>query len=119
MHLEHLLEPDDVALGLFEVVEESLLQLLVGRFLCHFGQGIHELLFGVVDVLKLVNEQVVKRLDVLRKQTHGTLHRGVIGADQRSGEVSVPQRLNMPPRKLSCRGVTGRRSPDPRRREQL
>ena len=47
-----------------EVSLQALLELGLGRILDHFGQGFHDLVFGVVDVLQRMGEQVIHRLDV-------------------------------------------------------
>ena len=49
---------------------KALLQLRISRLLDHLRQRFHDLLFGIVDVLQLVHEQVVHRLDVFREQSH-------------------------------------------------
>src|SRR5690606_40344715 len=60
--LEHLLEPLDMALALLEMLLESGFQLTRLRCLCHLRQRFHDLLFGVVDVLEGIEEQVVQGL---------------------------------------------------------
>ena len=65
MHLEDLLEPLDLLLGLAKVGLEGLLQLRIGRFLDHLGQRFRDLLLGVVDVLQRMDEEIVECLDVL------------------------------------------------------
>ena len=70
VHLEHLLQPLHVVLGLVEMGLEALLELRVGRLLDHLRQRFHDLLLGVVDVLQLMHEQVVHGLDVFGKQSH-------------------------------------------------
>ena len=59
-HLEHLLQPLDVAFGLLEMVGECLLQLRVGRCFDHFRQRFDELLLGAVQVLQLLDVQVLQ-----------------------------------------------------------
>ena len=43
-------------------------QLLVGGFLGHFRQGFHELIFGIVKVPKLIDEQILEIFEL-----HGVL----------------------------------------------
>ncbi len=59
---EHLLQALDMTFGLFEMLLEAGLQLgRLGR-LGHLGQRLDDLLFGVIDVLEGIEEQVVERL---------------------------------------------------------
>ena len=62
-HLEHLIEPLDLAFGFLAVGLQRLLQLLAVGFLDHARQGFEDLLLGVVDVLEGSDEQIVHRLD--------------------------------------------------------
>ena len=57
--------------GLRKMLLEAGLQLRVGRLLDHLRQRLLDLLLGVVDVAQRVHEEVVQRLDVLRKEAHG------------------------------------------------
>ena len=57
VHLENLFKALNVATGLLKVVQETLLKFLIRGFLCHGGQSLYELLFRVVNILKLVNER--------------------------------------------------------------
>ena len=68
--LEHLLQPLHLALRFREVLLERGLELRILRLLRHCRQIFHDLVFGVVDVLQGVDEQVIKRLDRLGKQSH-------------------------------------------------
>ena len=71
LHLKHLLEPPDVIARLLQVRIEGGAQLRRGRLRDHLRQGANNLLFRIVDVLKLVNEKIVHRLDVSGEQAHG------------------------------------------------
>ena len=55
------------------MVAEAGLQVEVARLVDHLRQSFHDLLFGIVDVAQLVDEEVVQRLDVLGKKCHGSL----------------------------------------------
>ena len=77
VHGEHLLDPGHVLLGLPEMLLEALPQLRIGALPDHLGQRLRDLLLGVVDVLQLMHEQVVHRLDVFAEQSHGTSPRAV------------------------------------------
>ena len=55
---------------------ERLLQLRIARLLDHLRQRLGDLLFGVVDVLQRMDEQIVQRFDILRKKTHGAIPSG-------------------------------------------
>jgi hypothetical protein len=70
MHLEHLFKPLHMRLGLIEMRQKTLLELLVGGLFRHFRQRLHELLFGIIDILQLVHEQVVHGFDVFGKESH-------------------------------------------------
>ncbi len=61
-HLEHLLEPLDMPLGFFEVLLETGAQFVRVGGLGHFGQRFHDLLFGEIDVLEGVEEEIVQSL---------------------------------------------------------
>jgi hypothetical protein len=56
--------------GLIEMAQKALFKLLVGGFFRHLRQGLHELFLGVIDVLQLMYEQVVHRLDVFAEESH-------------------------------------------------
>ena len=73
MHLKHLLDAFHMGARLGKVALEALLELRIGGLLDHVGQGFHDLVFGVVDVLQRVNEQIVHRLDVCGEQAHGVI----------------------------------------------
>ena len=60
--LEDLLEALDVALGLLQMLFEAGLELGILRGLGHLRQRFHDLLFGVVDVLEGIEEQVLEGL---------------------------------------------------------
>jgi hypothetical protein len=70
MHFEDLFEALHMPLRLVKVRQKALLQLRIGRLICHFGQRLGELLLGIVDVLQLMHEQVVDGFDVLGEQSH-------------------------------------------------
>ena len=63
-HFEHPVEALDVAVGLFEVHPEALLQLGVGGLRDHVGQRFFDLVLGVIDVLQRMHEQLVESVDV-------------------------------------------------------
>jgi hypothetical protein len=69
-HPEHLIKPVDLLFRLFEMVFESLAQVPVGGLIDHFGQGFHDLIFGVVNILQAVQEKIVHRLDVFAEEAH-------------------------------------------------
>jgi hypothetical protein len=73
MHLEHLLQARDVLLGLLQVRQKALLQLRIGRLICHFRERLGELLLGVINVLQLMHEQVIHGFDVLGEQSHRSI----------------------------------------------
>jgi hypothetical protein len=57
--VEHLLEALDLAPGFLAVMLEGLAQLVgLGR-LGHFGERLHQLLLGVIDVPELVDQQIL------------------------------------------------------------
>ena len=62
-HLEHLIEPLDLAFGFLAVGLERFLQFPALGLLDHARQGFEDLLFGVVDVLEGCDEQIIHRLD--------------------------------------------------------
>src|SRR5215210_2922939 len=64
VHLEDLLEPRNLILCLLEVSLKATAQLRVGGLVDHLGQSLRDLVLGVVDVLQLMHEQVIKALDV-------------------------------------------------------
>ena len=70
MHLEHLFETLHMHFGFFEMAQKTLLKLPVSRLLGHFRQRLHELLLGIIDVLKLMHEQIVHGLDLLGEESH-------------------------------------------------
>src|SRR5262249_50076678 len=43
------------------------------RLLDHVGQRFHDLLLGVIDIAQRVHEQIIERLDISGKQTHGAM----------------------------------------------
>jgi NTP pyrophosphatase (non-canonical NTP hydrolase) len=49
---------------------EAAREIAVGRLVDHLGQRLGDLLFGVIDVLQLMEEQIVHRLDVLAEDSH-------------------------------------------------
>jgi hypothetical protein len=56
---EDVLEPLDVVLRLVQVVLEGFTELLIRCCLRHLRQRLHQLLFGVVEILELVSEYVL------------------------------------------------------------
>ncbi len=52
---------------------ETLLQTLVCCLLHHLGKGLRDLVLGVINVVKLVEEQILERRNVLCKDTHDNL----------------------------------------------
>ena len=71
--LEDLIQPLDLLVGFFEMSFQTLRQIAVGRLIDHLRQRLGDLLLGVIDVLQTVQQQVVHRLDVFRKQSHDSL----------------------------------------------
>jgi hypothetical protein len=67
VHLEYPFEAPDLLLRLAQVRLEALLELRIRRFADHLRQGLRDLLLGVVDILQLVHEKIIERLDVGRK----------------------------------------------------
>jgi len=65
--LEGLLQPRHLVLGLLEVLGEALAQLLVAGRLDHLGQGLEDLMLGPIQVLQLVDQQLLHRLDLHRR----------------------------------------------------
>jgi hypothetical protein len=70
MHLEDLLETFDVILGFVEMGLKPLFEAGIRRFFDHIGQGLHDLLFGILNVAQLMHEQLVERFDILTKEAH-------------------------------------------------
>ena len=68
--LKHLLQPRHVFFGLGSMGGESLAEFRCAGRLGHLGKRLHQLFLGIVNVLQLVHEQVVHRLDVFGKQSH-------------------------------------------------
>jgi hypothetical protein len=56
--------------GFIKMGQKVLFKLLVGGFFRHLRQRLHELFLGVIDVLQLMYEQVVHRLDVFAEESH-------------------------------------------------
>src|SRR3569623_445925 len=75
VHLEHLLQPRHMTLGFFQMRQEALLELRIGGLVGQLRNGLHELFLGVINVLKLMHEQIVECLDVLAEQSHRRLLR--------------------------------------------
>jgi hypothetical protein len=65
MHLEDPLQALDLGLGLLQVAPERFLKLGIGYLGDHFRQRLGDPLFGVVDVLEGMDEQIVQILDRL------------------------------------------------------
>src|SRR3954447_23975063 len=72
--VEHLLEPLDLLIGFLQMALEALRKIAVGRQVNHLRQRLGDLLFGVIHILQPVQQQIVHRLDVFRKQSHVFLH---------------------------------------------
>jgi len=68
--LEHLVEARDLVLGLVEMVFQALGEIAVGRLVDQLRQRLHDLVFGVVDVLQPVKQQVIHCLNVFGEQSH-------------------------------------------------
>ena len=62
--LKRLLEAVHMAAGLLEMFGEAFLQFLVGGGLGHFGQGLEELILGVVEILELIDQEFTERIDL-------------------------------------------------------
>ena len=59
---EHMLEPCDVALRLFEMVLESGAELFAGRCLGQLRQRLGQLFFGVVHIFDFIHERIAERV---------------------------------------------------------
>ena len=53
-------------LCLIEVIFECVPQLIRGSCFLHFGKGLSDLLFGVIDILQLVEEEFFQVLTTVR-----------------------------------------------------
>jgi hypothetical protein len=102
MHLEDFLEPLDVLPGFFEVRQKALLQLRIGRLICHFRQRLGELLLGVIDVLKLMHEQIVHGLDVFCEQSHRSDPLGF----REHGGIGLHEKPLIPPCSIADEALT-------------
>jgi len=69
--LERLVEPFDLPLRLPEMGLEPLFEFGIGRFRDHIRKGFFDLMFGVIDVLHGVQEEIPHCLHVCGKPTHG------------------------------------------------
>jgi hypothetical protein len=67
--LEHLFQPLHMIFGLLQVALEAALKLGVRRLFHHFGQRLNDLLFRVIDVAECMQEEIVHRFNVSRKQS--------------------------------------------------
>jgi hypothetical protein len=72
--------------------QKALLEQLVGCLAGHFRKRLYELLFGIIDILQLVQEQVVHGLDVLSEESHwpGPLYWGQNSAGVVAGTPICP-----------------------------
>src|ERR1700733_13713073 len=50
--------------------QKAILELLVGRLVGELRQRFHQLFLSIIDVLKLMDEEVVHGFDVAGKQSH-------------------------------------------------
>jgi hypothetical protein len=62
--LSNFLEAFHVNLGLFEMLFEAGLQLLVRRSLGHFRKRLQQLVFGAVEIFNLVKEKIFEAFSV-------------------------------------------------------
>jgi hypothetical protein len=70
VHLEYLFQAFDLMLGFRQMRFESLLQLRIGGLCDHLRQSGRDFLLGVIDVLQLMDEKIVKRCNIFREETH-------------------------------------------------
>ena len=56
-HLEGLLQALHVALGLLQVASEGLAEFFVGGGFHHFRERLHQLFFGVIEVLHFIDQE--------------------------------------------------------------
>src|SRR4051794_255215 len=64
---EHVVEPLDLLVGLFQMGFQPRDEVPVGGLIDHLGERFEDLLLRIVDVLQTMNEQVLHRFYVLRK----------------------------------------------------
>jgi hypothetical protein len=69
--LEHLTEPRDLVLGLFQMVLKPFRQVSVGGLFDELGQRFNDLIFGIIDVFEAMEQKIIHRLDILGEQSHG------------------------------------------------
>ncbi len=77
------------------MVLEAALELRIGRRVNQLRKRLEDLIFGVVDILEAVEEEVVKRRNIFAEQAHGALHRLVDAKcfGQSRGSLSVVRGL--------------------------
>lgn len=71
MQLEHLLQTLDLAARFQQMRLEPLLQGRGTGLADHLGQGLHDLVFGIIDVAQRMHKQIIQGLDVTGEQAHG------------------------------------------------
>ena len=57
-------------LGFAKMIAQARCECAVRGLVDHLWQGFHDLVFGVVDILQRVEEQILHGLDVLSKKSH-------------------------------------------------
>jgi hypothetical protein len=95
VHAENFLQPRDMTLGLRKVLAKRLLKLRVGRFLDHLRERFHELLLRVVDVLQLMHEEIIERLDILGENPHGLSFSNVFELEPPVGWLAWPKNVEL------------------------
>src|SRR3979490_1279383 len=68
--LPRFLKPLDLLVGFFEMGFQAGDEVTVGRLVDHLGQRFDDLLFGIVDVLQTMDQQVFHRFNVLCEDSH-------------------------------------------------
>ena len=68
--LEHFLEASHLMLGFTQMIAQAFGELAIGRLLDHGGERFHDLLLGVINVLKRMEEEILHRFDVLGEESH-------------------------------------------------
>jgi hypothetical protein len=69
VHPEDAFQPADVSLGFAEVALQAALELAAGRLFDQARQRLQDLVLGIVDVAKRVDEEIVQGLDVFAEES--------------------------------------------------
>jgi hypothetical protein len=65
-----LIEAPDLLLRLFEMIAQPLAQFAIGGLVDQTRERSHNLVLGIIDVLQAMEQQIIHRLDIFRKQAH-------------------------------------------------